>query len=195
MSCENYLALVSSFLLFLAACDDYKLSEKSGYQLERNYVKQEYRVPMFDGIELVTAVYSPRNAQETYLILLTRTPYTLGGFVRDFLVSLDVFFEAEYIFVIQELRGTGRSQGQFVLQRPYEPHAHVFRASEISFGSAVDASTDTYDTVEWLLNHIDQHNDAVGLWGPSYLGWATLMGMIDPHPAVKAFVPEASRVD
>jgi putative CocE/NonD family hydrolase len=190
-------AVLSSLLLF--GCAEDKSAVKASVWLDENYAKQEYRVPMRDGVELLTAVYTPRNTarggQKAHPIILTRTPYTLDGFVDHFVPELDGFFEAGYILAIQELRGTGRSQGGFVLQRPHQPRAHDSGPPEHAHPSVVDASTDSYDTVEWLLAHIEHHNERVGLWGVSYMGWTTLMGMINPHPAVKAFVPEASLVD
>ena len=47
----------------------------------------------------------------------------------------------------------------------------------------VDESTDTYDTITWLLANISPNNGAVGVLGISYPGWLAAMAGIHPHPA------------
>jgi hypothetical protein len=91
-----------------------------------------------------------------------------------------------YIFVLQDIRGRFKSEGQFVmLRQPREPGDK----------KAIDESTDTYDTIDWLLKNVPNNNGRVGLAGVSYGGWLTVMGMLDPHPALKAAVPAASPAD
>ncbi|MBA7656649.1 Cocaine esterase [subsurface metagenome] len=148
-------------------------------------------IPMRDGVKLFTQVYTPREASEEYPIMLTRTPYSIGSYGADnFRSSLgpSVDFTKEgYIFVYQDVRGKFKSEGVF-------HHHAVYKAVKES-PKDTDESSDTYDTIEWLLKNIPNHNRRVGQWGISYAGWATAMGMIDAHPALKASSPQGSPAD
>jgi putative CocE/NonD family hydrolase len=155
-----------------------------------NYVKFEYRVPMRDGVKLFTSVYVPRG-RGRYPILLTRTPYSVAPYGEDaYKASLgpsDRFMRDGYIFVYQDVRGRMMSEGEFVDVRPHLP---------VKSGPAdIDESTDTYDTIAWLLKHVPNHNGRVGMYGISYPGFYTSAGMIDAHPALKAASPQAPIAD
>ena len=177
-----------------SASEEAAPAESSGYNLEANYLKSEHMIPMRDGVHLYTAVYRPRDQSETYPFLLYRTPYS----VRDYgeatypensmsMAPSEEFLDDGYIIVKQDIRGTYQSEGDFVVMRtPRAEDAPV---------TAIDDSTDTFDTIEWLLDNVQGHNGRVGQWGVSYMGWTTLMGMIDPHPALKASSPQASPSD
>ena len=156
-----------------------------------NYTKFEYRIPMRDGVKLFTSVYVPKDRGEDVPILMTRTPYSVAPYGADaYKASLgpsDRFMRDGYIFVYQDVRGRMMSEGQFADMRPHLP---------VKSGAAdVDESTDTYDTIEWLLKNVPNHNGRVGMYGISYPGFYTSAGMIDAHPALKAASPQAPIAD
>jgi len=159
--------------------------------IRENYTKYEYRIPMRDGVKLFTAVYVPNDHSSTYPFLMTRTPYSIGPYGADrYKNSLgpDEQFEREgFIFVFQDVRGKFMSEGTFVNMRP-----HIDNKKS---DTDIDESTDTYDTIEWLLQHIPNNNGKVGMWGISYPGFYCSAGMIDSHPALKAVSPEAPIAD
>jgi len=160
--------------------------ERADY-IRTNYSKYEYRIPMRDGIKLFTAAYIPNDRSKTYPILLFRTPYTITPYGADQYKSWlgpDEEFEKDgYIFVLQDVRGRLMSEGEFVDMRPHNPAKKSDKD--------IDESTDTYDTIEWLINNIENNNGKVGQWGISYPGFYCSAGMIDTHPALKAVSPQA----
>ncbi len=151
------------------------------------FTRTEAMIPMRDGVRLFTVVYAPAQASEPLPILLLRTPYGISGVSTAYLARALPDLTADgYIFVFQDIRGRFRSEGEFVmLRQPRNPAA----------GETIDESTDTYDTIEWLLDNVPNHNGRVGMAGTSYGGWLTVMGMLDPHPALKAIVPQGSPAD
>jgi hypothetical protein len=160
--------------------------------LEENYTKKEYRIEMRDGVKLFTSVFSPKDMSEKYPIILWRTPYSVGPYGEDkFPVyrryTWQHFIEEKYIIVFQDVRGMFMSEGDFVNMTPY--------ITEKKSKNDVDETTDTYDTIEWLLKNIPYNNGNVGLWGISYPGFYTAMAGIDAHPAVKAISPQAPIAD
>jgi len=155
------------------------------------YDKSEYMVPMRDGVRLFTIVYTPRDTSKRYPIMLYRTPYSIRPYGPDEyrrpLGPTEQFDRDGYIFVFQDARGTYRSEGTFQVIKPLNgPDAAP---------TDTDESTDNYDTIEWVLNNIPNHNGRVGQWGISYSGWQTVMGMVNAHPALKASSPQASPSD
>jgi putative CocE/NonD family hydrolase len=164
--------------------------ERYVYVLE-HYKKHEYYIPMRDGVKLYTQVYSPKDTGRKYPLLLGRTPYSVGNYgptnYRSRLGPNDMYPREGFIFVYQDVRGKFKSEGEFVVIRPYKPKKQSARDT--------DESSDTYDTIEWLLQNIPNHNGRVGQWGGSYGGWQTVLGMIDAHPALKASSPQASPSD
>jgi putative CocE/NonD family hydrolase len=159
--------------------------------LQANYDKNEYMVPMRDGVQLYTIVYTPRDESRTYPILLFRTPYSIGPYEpEEYRIPLgptEAFDRDGYIFAFQDVRGQYRSEGVFQVIKPL--------AREPKGPEDADESTDNYDTIEWLLENVPNHNGRVGQWGISYPGWQTVMGMVDAHPALKAASPQASPAD
>ena len=155
--------------------------------IRANYNKFEYRIQMRDGVKLFTAVYTPNDLSRQYPILLYRTPYSCRPYgsdqYRSALGPSHRFARDGYIFVYQDVRGRYLSEGTWVQMTP-----HI--RQKTSPGD-IDESTDTYDTIEWLLEHLDNHNGRVGQWGISYPGFYTAAGMIDSHPALKAASPQA----
>ena len=159
--------------------------------IRRHYDKHEYRIPMRDGVHLFTAVYTPKDDSEPHPILLFRTPYSVRPYGEDRfpkkLGPCESFVRQGYIFVKQDVRGRFMSQGRF---RNMTPHI-----ADKKSPTDVDESSDTYDTIEWLLKHIPNHNGRVGQWGISYPGFYAAAGMIDAHPALKAVSPQAPIAD
>ena len=160
------------------------------YSLKENYTKYEYRILMRDGKKLFAAVYVPKDQSKTYPFLMERTPYSAGPYGVDFsprrLGPAPEFLKAGYIFVVQDVRGRYMSEGKFVEMTPHKPNK---KAGE------TDESTDMYDTVEWLLKNVPNHNGKVGIWGNSYPGFFVSASIIDSHPAIKAASPQAPVTD
>jgi putative CocE/NonD family hydrolase len=155
--------------------------------VKSNYTKHESYIAMRDGVRLFTAVYIPKDHAQTYPILLTRTPYSIGPYgsdqYRDDLGPSPALAREKYIIVYQDVRGRFMSEGQFEHMRPH-------RAAK-NGPKEIDESTDTSDTIQWLLNHTPGHSGRVGMWGISYPGFYAAAGMIDAHPALKAVSPQA----
>ena len=143
------------------------------------------KIPMRDGVLLNTSVCQPAHPHEPLPFLITRTPYGIAG---DTVVRSDYRFLAAdgYIFVFQDIRGRYGSEGQFIMQRPLHDPAD---------SNGVDESTDTYDTVAWLLKHVPGNNGRAGALGVSYPGFLATMAGINPHPAVRAISPQAPMTD
>ncbi|MEY2417207.1 MAG: uncharacterized protein QOH53_2541 [Ilumatobacteraceae bacterium] len=161
------------------------------YDVHEHYTKYEFRVPMRDGVRLFTAVFVPKDASRTFPFMLSRTPFDMGPYGPDEYAPMSLqtqaFLKAGYIWVRQDVRGRGMSEGEFTHVTPHRPDKPT--------AAQVDESTDTYDTVEWLLQHISNHNGRVGMWGISYDGFFTTAGIIDTHPAIKAASPQAPVAD
>ncbi len=154
-------------------------------------MKYEHRIPMRDGVKLFTSVYVPIDKTETYPFILFRTPYSVSPYGADqypATLGPNMDFAREgYIFVFQDVRGRFMSEGDFVNMTP-----HI---DDKKSKTDIDESSDTYDTIEWLLANIESHNGNVGQWGISYPGFYTAAGMIDSHPALKAVSPQAPIAD
>lgn len=163
-----------------------KSNERAAY-IRTNYTKFEYRIPMRDGAKLFTAVYSPTDHSKTYPILILRTPYSVGPYGADQYKSTlgptEEFEKEGFIFVFQDVRGCFMSEGQFINMRPFIEN----RKSSTD----IDESTDAYDTIDWLVRHVENNNGRVGMWGISYPGFYTSSGAINSHPALKAVSPQA----
>jgi putative CocE/NonD family hydrolase len=157
--------------------------------VREHYTKREVLIPMRDGVKLFTAIYTPKDGSRTYPILMQRTPYSVWPYGEDALPAhlgpSPRFQEEGFIFVYQDVRGRMASEGEFVNMRPQ-------RAAS---GAPVDESTDTYDTIDWLIQHAATNNGKVGQWGISYPAFYTAVGMLSGHPALKAASPQAPIVD
>ncbi|MBN2244106.1 MAG: CocE/NonD family hydrolase [Acidobacteria bacterium] len=149
---------------------------------------------MRDGVGLYTIILVPKS-DERMPMVLTRTPYGAslrsrseqGRSLKDVLVGGDdIFAGSGYIRVFQDIRGRNRSGGDYVVTRPLSGPLNP---------TGVDHSTDTYDTIQWLLENVPENNGRVGMVGVSYDGFLVLMGIVDPHPALKAAVPVNPMVD
>lgn len=152
-----------------------------------HYIKSEHMVEMRDGVKLFTSVYRPRNPSGPSPVILQRTPYSCAPYGEDayprFIGRQSIpYLEAGYILVTQDVRGAYMSEGEFVNMRP-----HIDAKSP----GDIDESTDTWDTIEWIVHNIPDNNGRVGMTGISYPGFYAAAGMIDAHPALKAVSPQA----
>jgi uncharacterized protein len=162
-----------------------------------DYLRREVMIPMRDGIKLHTVILVPKGAKGAP-ILLTRTPYDadeltthessahLGPSLQGYDNATEVIVEGGYIRVIQDVRGKYGSEGDYVMNRPMRGPLNP---------TPVDHSTDTYDTIDWLVKNIPQSNGKVGILGISYDGFTTLTALVNPHPALKVAVPMNPMVD
>ncbi|MDP1830754.1 MAG: CocE/NonD family hydrolase [Geothrix sp.] len=157
--------------------------------LREHYTKREVLIPMRDGVKLFTAIYTPKDTGRTHPILMQRTPYSVWPYGEtaypSHLGPSPRFQEEGFIFVYQDVRGRMMSEGEFVNMRPQRAVS----------GAAVDESTDTFDTLDWLLKHVDGNNGRVGQWGISYPAFYAALGALSGHPALKAVSPQAPIVD
>src|SRR5277367_5169181 len=162
-----------------------------------DYSKREVMVPMRDGVKLKTLILVPRGAHRAP-ILLSRTPYGateriarnssahLSAVIDSTDVADDAVVNGGYIRVMQDVRGKHGSEGDYVMTRPLRGPLNP---------TAVDHSTDTYDTIDWLVKNIPESNGKVGILGISYDGFTSLMALVNPHPALRAAVPINAMVD
>ncbi len=184
--------LVALAISTLSSCGPYgSTGEDHAAWVRLHYDKQEHMVPMRDGVELFTIVYTPKKRDEELPILLYRTPYSIAPYgldeYREVLGPSPEFDRDGYIFAFQDVRGKFKSEGEFAVIRPLAPKPKGV--------TDTDESTDNFDIIEWLLANIEGNNGRVGQWGISYSGWQALMGMVDAHPALVASSPQASPSD
>ena len=156
-----------------------------------HYTKYDYRIAMRDGVRLFTSVYVPKESSQPCPMLMQRTPYSIGPYgidnYRPSLGPSSFFTNANFIFVYQDVRGRYLSEGQFIDVPVHDPHLHSPKEA--------DESTDTYDTVDWLVKNVSHNNGRVGLYGISYPGFYAAFGLINSHPALKAVSPQAPMGD
>jgi uncharacterized protein len=162
-----------------------------------DYERRDVMIPMRDGVKLHTVILLPKGARKAP-ILLTRTPYNateltshaqsshLGPILTGYDNATDVIVEGGYIRVVQDVRGKYGSEGDYVMNRPLHGPQNP---------TAVDHSTDTWDTIDWLVKHLPESNGKVGILGISYDGFLPLMALVNPHPALKVAVPMNPMVD
>ncbi|MES1198019.1 MAG: CocE/NonD family hydrolase, partial [Chitinophagaceae bacterium] len=153
------------------------------------YKKINVMIPMRDGVKLFTTIFTPANHSPKIPVLLIRSPYgEADNEMLDVLrwPYLSIMAKAGYIFAIQDIRGKYKSEGTMEI---HQPLIHVTNKK------ATDESTDTYDTIDWLIKNIENNNGKVGILGISYPGWLALVGSVDPHPALKAASEQACMGD
>ncbi len=154
------------------------------------YTRQEVLIPARDGVKLHTVIYRPKNSAKTgpaLPFLMQRTPYGVSGMTARAIESGKPQLAASgYIFVYQDIRGRYGSGGRFVMNRPLADQGDP---------NAVDETTDTRDTIDWLLQKEPNNAGRVGVLGISYPGFLAIMAGIHPHPAVKAISPQAPMTD
>jgi putative CocE/NonD family hydrolase len=157
------------------------------HHLFHDYQRTEVMIPMRDGVRLHAVILKPADIDGPLPFLIQRTPYGVGDTSRaSFFSGRPELARDGYIYVAQDIRGRYKSEGQFVMMRPLADHRDP---------KAVDESTDTYDTVAWLLQNVTGNNGRAGVVGTSYPGFLAMMAGIDPHPAVKAISPQAPMID
>jgi uncharacterized protein len=163
-----------------------ELPESSMPKIKEKYDKKEVYITMRDGVRLFTSIYTPKDIDENTPILITRTPYNSEGggeeAYNQFLSIYYRFIKENYIFVFQDVRGRFMSEGEFEHVRPINPKKK---------GKEIDEASDTYDTVEWLLENVENNNGKVGVSGISYPGFYATLAAIAYHPAIKAVSPQA----
>ncbi len=153
-------------------------------------------IPTRDGSRLHTMIFTPRNQAGPLPIVIKRTPYGIDGSAGNFNSYMKAMADEGYIFVFQDIRGKFKSEGQFMMQRPARLRpSGSGEAGYVTDPKSIDEGTDTYDSIDWLLKNVRNNNGRVGMLGISYDGWTTIMGAIEPHPALKAISPQASPAD
>ncbi|HEV7763372.1 MAG TPA: CocE/NonD family hydrolase [Thermoanaerobaculia bacterium] len=160
-----------------------------------DHERREVMIPMRDGVKLHTVIIIPKGGTEPAPIILTRTPYgadkpttqmSSPHGIMTLPVADEPLLRAGYIRVYQDVRGRYDSEGDYVMTLPVRGPLNRW---------PVDQTTDTYDTIEWLIKNVERNNGRVGITGVSYPGWLALMGIVEPHPALKAAVPMYPMVD
>jgi putative CocE/NonD family hydrolase len=152
-----------------------------------DYARSEVMIPMRDGVKLHAVILIPIDIPMPLPILMQRTPYGVDETDRTtFFAQRPELARDGYIYVAEDIRGRYKSEGKFVMMRPLADHHNP---------KATDESTDTYDTVDWLIKNVAGNNGRIGVVGTSYPGFLAMMAGIDPHPAVKAISPQAPMID
>ena len=161
---------------------------------QADFVRREVMMPMRDGTKLFTVIVFRKGTKDAP-VLLSRTPYDAGAAtsrnrsqkIEEILPVMDApFVNDGYIRVYQDVRGLHKSEGDYVMARPLSGPLNK---------TGIDQATDAYDTIDWLTKNLPESNGKVGIIGSSYLGFTALMALIDPHPALKAAVPQSPMVD
>ena len=177
-------------LIMYCALSFAQSSQDSAY-IRQNYTKMEKYITMRDGKRLFTSIYMPKDQSKKYPILMTRTPYNVGPYGeneykrtlgQNMLLARDGF-----IFVYQDVRGRWMSGGDFVDVRP--------DIDNKKSNKDVDESSDTYDTIDWLVKNLPDNNGKVGIEGISYPGFYSTASLPNAHPALKAVSPQAPVTD
>jgi putative CocE/NonD family hydrolase len=147
-------------------------------------------IPARDKVGLYTEIYTPQDQDGRLPILFLRTPYRVadpaGGFTRYFASTFRQLARDRYIIAVQDARGRHNSEGAFEWNRPVR---------HLQDPDTIDASTDAYDSIDWMVKNLPQNNGRVGMLGVSYPGWYVTMALVDAHPALKAASPQASPSD
>jgi putative CocE/NonD family hydrolase len=159
-------------------------------EIRARYTKYDYRIPMRDGVKLFTSVYVPKDDAQQYPVMMQRTPYSVAPYGIDRypgrLGPSELFSKEGFIFVYQDVRGRYLSEGTFIDVPAHNTHLGPKEADE---------STDTYDTIEWLVKNVPNNNGKVGIWGISYPGFYAAFSLMNSHPALKAVSPQAPMGD
>mgnify|MGYP002795018743 CR=1 FL=1 len=173
-------------ILFLFVVAPVFAQTEADYEIREHYDKKEVVIPMRDGINLHTTIYSPKDTSRDYPILMSRTPYSSRPYGEDKFRSRigpnEYLMKQGNIFVYQDVRGRWMSEGVYDNMRAYIPEKS---------GQEIDEASDTYDTVDWLVNNVESNNGRVGIWGISYPGFYSAYSLLDSHPALKAVSPQA----
>jgi uncharacterized protein len=156
-----------------------------------HYTKYDYRIPMRDGIKLFTTVYAPKDTSQTYPMIMQRTPYSVAPYgidnYRAVVGPSELFTKEGFIAVYQDVRGRYLSEGTFIDMPAHKTH--------LNGPKDTDESSDTYDTIDWLVKNVPNNNGNVGIWGISYPGFYSVFSLMNSHPALKAVSPQAPMGD
>ncbi len=181
------LGLILGGAVFAQERGDSDLTKKQLEYTRAHYVKHEYQIPMRDGVKLFTVVYVPKDKGQAFPIMMQRTPYSVAPYGADnykpLLGPSELFGKEGFIFAYQDVRGRYMSEGEFVDIPP--------RKARLAGPTDTDETTDTYDTIDWLVKNVPGNSGRVGIWGGSYGGFFAAFGMIDAHPALVAASPQA----
>ena len=162
------------------------VNEAAAYDATLHYTKKEVTIEMRDGIKLHTTIYAPKDTSKTYPILLKRTPYSCRPYGAEFTSRTigpnETMMKEGNIVVHQDVRGRWNSEGVYDNMRAYIPNKKE---------GEIDEASDTYDTIDWLVNNVPNNNGRVGIWGISYPGFYSTYSLLDAHPALKAVSPQA----
>jgi putative CocE/NonD family hydrolase len=179
-----------SFLACNKKISDELINQPDTY-VKDNYDKKEVSISMRDGINLHTTIYTPKDKSKIYPILLQRTPYSCQPYgdseFREKIGPNIHLMKEGNIIVYQDVRGRWMSEGTYDNMRAYIP---IKKSSK-----DIDESSDTFDTIEWLIKNVDTNNGKVGIWGISYPGFYATYATLDAHPALKAASPQACIAD
>jgi len=185
------LSAAISMLSFGAFAQRSAVQKQDSAYVRDHYTKMQKLIPMRDGVKLSTVIYVPKEESKKYPIMFNRTPYSAGPYGEtEYKMSLGpsmLFAREGYIFVYQDVRGRYLSEGKFVATRPYIQNKKK--------KTDIDETSDTYDTIDWLVKNIPHNNGKVGTWGISADGFYATMTTIDAHPALKAASPQAPVTD
>ena len=188
-------SLLAAVCVFTAAASDSDIPKAFHPPTSnQDYIKREAMIPMRDGVKLYTVIVLPKGARNAP-ILLTRTPYNataraLRSNSEHMLAILpqgdEVFVQAGYIRVFQDVRGKYKSEGNYFMTKPVRGPLNP---------TSTDNVTDAYDTIDWLVKNTPESNGRVGMIGSSYEGFTVVMALLNPHPALKVAAPESPMVD
>lgn len=177
------------FSILISATTSFAQESDSAY-VRSHYTKIERQIPMRDGVKLFTSIYIPKDQSKKFPIMLNRTPYTVAPYGENlYKLSLGNFpgmMREGFIFVYQDVRGKWMSEGEFDDIRPQTTKKGK---------NAIDESTDTYDTIDWLIKNVQNNNGKVGISGISYPGFYSTTSLPNAHPALKAVSPQAPVTD
>ena len=174
-------------VVFFFTCFSLFAQTEASFEVSEHYNKREVQITMRDGIKLHTTIYSPKGTSREYPILMSRTPYSSRPYGEDQFRSKigpnEYLMEQGNIIVYQDVRGRWMSEGIYDNMRPYLPN----KTGDME----IDEASDTYDTIEWLINNVKNNNGRVGVWGISYPGFYSTYSLLSRHPALKAVSPQA----
>jgi len=182
---------VKYLLIVLLLSEPFFACAQNNTTIRENYTKIERMISMRDGVKLFTAIYIPNDTTGNYAFLMMRTPYSCRPYgeekYRSMLGPNSLFEKEKFIYVYQDVRGRYMSEGKFEEMTPAIDHKKSDKE--------VDESSDTYDTVDWLLKNIQHNNGKVGIYGISYPGFYASAALPDAHPAIAAVSPQAPVTD
>lgn len=184
---KNLLTFLFLSVFIFTSCTTKEQEEPRDTFVEDNYTKQEVDIAMRDGVKLHTTIYSPKDKSKEYPILMQRTPYSSRpygeGKMRSRIGPNINLMKEGNIIVYQDVRGRWMSEGVYDNMRAFIPNKKD--------STQTDESSDTYDTIEWLINNVENNNGKVGTWGISYPGHYATVSTVEAHPALKASSPQA----